>query len=310
MPLKLNYHRYDIFTTTRFLGNPLAIVHVPASASLTQEHKQCIAREFNLSETTFVHEEEPGMQIQTTFRTDIFTPHTEIPFAGHPTIGTGFHLLSTRQDNDVTLRIKAGDTVVTRTGEASVRLRVPVDFKIHSALKIDNLIIKQTHLSADDFTERSKMIPIASIVKGMNFFILEVNDVDVLGRMYPYSEDITIPSTHLGAWSGSQTETTLIHVYAYTVIEESDQIRIRARMFSWAGHEDPATGSAACTLGSYLASKKGKGKWRFEITQGVEMGRKSEIVVIVEIGDGNVVENVQLEGSAVKVMEGSLTLDA
>ncbi|KAF9266655.1 Diaminopimelate epimerase-like protein [Marasmius fiardii PR-910] len=309
MPLKLNYYQYDIFTTTRFLGNPLAIVHVPPSVFLTQEQKQSIAREFNLSETTFVHDEESGTQAQTIFRTDIFTPHTELPFAGHPTVGTGFHLLSARPDNDVTLRIKAGDTLVTRTGDGSVRLQVPVDFKIHPSLKMEKLIIDQKNLRADDFKERDQ-IPIASIVKGMTFVLLEINDLDGLSRMYPYVEDIVIPSSHLGVWPGSQSETTKALVYAYTVVEEGGQTRIRTRMFAWAGYEDPATGSAACTLGAYLALKKGTGKWRFEITQGVEIGRKSDIMVVAEIGDGNVVEDVRLEGSAIRVMEGSLTLDA
>ncbi|KAL0564011.1 hypothetical protein V5O48_018043 [Marasmius crinis-equi] len=147
MSLKLKYFVYDVFTTAPFSGNPLAIVHIPASASVQQEQKQAIAKEFNLSETTFVHEES-GSPSQSIFRTDIFTIHAELPFAGHPTIGTGFHLLSNHESGNITLRIKAGDTLVTRSDNegGAVRLQVPVDFKVHPVLKVDKLISYQARL--------------------------------------------------------------------------------------------------------------------------------------------------------------------
>ncbi|KAL0567927.1 hypothetical protein V5O48_014069 [Marasmius crinis-equi] len=315
MSLELKYYVYDVFTTTQFRGNPVAIVHIPPSASLTREQKQLITKEFNFSETTFVHEDSETRS-RSIYPTDIFSPYREIPFAGHPTVGTGFHLLSGHPDSEITLRIKAGDTLVKRVeGGGAVHLKVPVDFKVHPSLKVDNLLSYQAGLDpANDVkVKHSENVPIASIVKGMNFFLLELNSVDALGRMNRYPEVITVPTAHLGEWAGlaSLGETSVMITYAYTVLaEDTSTTKIRSRMFSCAGFEDPATGSAASTLGAYLALKKGKGRWRFEITQGVEMGRKSDIVVVADIGDGNAVNSVQLQGSAIKVMEGMLTVAA
>lgn len=83
---KLKYAIVDVFTDKRYAGNPLAIVRVPASCKLTQDQKQNIAREFNLSETTFLHE--PKGDVSDVWTVDIFMVSAELPFAGHPTIGT------------------------------------------------------------------------------------------------------------------------------------------------------------------------------------------------------------------------------
>lgn len=82
---KLDFAVVDVFTNKRYEGNPLAIVRLPASSSVTQEQKQNIAREFNLSETTFLHE--PSGDEQNVWTVDIFMTTAELPFAGHPTIG-------------------------------------------------------------------------------------------------------------------------------------------------------------------------------------------------------------------------------
>lgn len=82
---KLEFAIVDVFTDKRYEGNPLAIVRLPASSKVTQEQKQNIAREFNLSETTFLHE--PTSEESCAWTVDIFTTNAELPFAGHPTIG-------------------------------------------------------------------------------------------------------------------------------------------------------------------------------------------------------------------------------
>jgi PhzF family phenazine biosynthesis protein len=91
---KLEFAIVDVFTDKRYEGNPLAIVRVPASSNLTQEQKQNIAREFNLSETTFLHE--PTGNEFGVWTVDIFTIHEELPFAGHPTIGKLFNFETRR----------------------------------------------------------------------------------------------------------------------------------------------------------------------------------------------------------------------
>jgi PhzF family phenazine biosynthesis protein len=91
--LQLEYAIIDVFTQTRYEGNPLAIVRVPKSCTLSQEQKQTIAREFNLSETTFLHEQDADSPSDV-WKVDIFTVKEELPFAGHPTIGTACFVLS------------------------------------------------------------------------------------------------------------------------------------------------------------------------------------------------------------------------
>jgi PhzF family phenazine biosynthesis protein len=92
-PLQLDYAVIDVFTHTKYEGNPLAIVRVPKSCALSQEQKQTIAQEFNLSETTFLHEQEAGGPSHT-WTVDIFTAKEEVPFAGHPTVGTACFALA------------------------------------------------------------------------------------------------------------------------------------------------------------------------------------------------------------------------
>ena len=90
-PIQLDFITVDVFTQTKYEGNPLAIVKVPSTTTLTQEQKQSIAREFNLSETTFLHEQ-PTEKLS--WKVDIFMTTAELPFAGHPTIGTACYALS------------------------------------------------------------------------------------------------------------------------------------------------------------------------------------------------------------------------
>ncbi|KAJ3549211.1 hypothetical protein NM208_g596 [Fusarium decemcellulare] len=106
--MKIPYTILDVFTETPFKGNPLAVVTIPPGVVLEQVRKQAIAREFNLSETTFVHDvEDPRATNERRF--DIFTPQQELPFAGHPTIGTAVYL----HDQGVqTLVAKAGPIAI------------------------------------------------------------------------------------------------------------------------------------------------------------------------------------------------------
>lgn len=293
MSPKLRFTQLDVFTTTRFAGNPLAIVHLPKDHGLSQSQKQLIAREFNLSETVFLHESDPDSP--TTI--DIFTATEELPFAGHPTVGSGWYLLSQAPHRDsVTLRTKAGDIPVVRES-ARVRLQVPIDFKIHAPYADPSAKSRQTRLtSEDDVNGLDGAEAIASIVKGMTFILLRLSSEDALARLQPQPVRPHVPG--LGDWSG------FVGLYAF--FEREDGV-VRTRMFDGA-LEDPATGSAASTLAGWLATRKGEGKWKFEIVQGVEMGRRSEITVAAEVGSDGEVKRIDLEGEAVQVMEGWLEL--
>jgi PhzF family phenazine biosynthesis protein len=91
-PLQLEFVTVDVFTSKRYEGNPLAIIRIPYGVTVSQEQKQIIAREFNLSETTILHENSPDVY-EDSWTVDIFLTTREIPFAGHPTIGTACYVL-------------------------------------------------------------------------------------------------------------------------------------------------------------------------------------------------------------------------
>ncbi|TFK36255.1 hypothetical protein BDQ12DRAFT_687100 [Crucibulum laeve] len=297
MTSKLRFTKLDVFTSTRFLGNPLAIVHLSADTSnLSQPQKQLIAREFNLSETVFLHEPAPEAK-DGPIVIDIFTTTEELPFAGHPTVGSGSYLLSRAPEKDtITLRTKAGDIPVIRESE-KVRLQVPIDFKVHAPYTEPTAKEFQPRLTSKDyFNGTDGAEAVASIVKGMTFLLLQLSSEDALARMQPFPTRLQIPA--LGDWEG------FVGLYAF--YEREDGV-VRTRMFD-ASLEDPATGSAASTLAGYLAKQKGEGTWKINIIQGVEMGRKSEIEVVVEVDARSEIKRIDLGGGAIQVMEGWIQL--
>ncbi|KAF8651383.1 hypothetical protein AX16_004806 [Volvariella volvacea WC 439] len=331
--LALHYVTLDVFTTTRYQGNPLAIVHVPKNEpALSQEVKQKIAREFNFSETVFLHEEleENGVRrgAEEAVRIDIFTTHEELPFAGHPTVGSGWYLawraLASRSfgtpggesNQGIRLKTKAGEIPVTASSERDIikiRLQVPTDFKIHRSYNPPQLkSVHQTSLiDADYVNGKEGEEALASIVKGMTFSLMELTSEEALGRLRPFPERMTAPG--LGEWEG------FVGLYTFWVDKDNiqtqaggevERVRVRTRMFDGI-EEDPATGSAASTLAGWLAKKRASergvhGRWRFDVVQGVEMGRRSEITVFVEIRDDGEIGKIELEGTAVLVMQGTL----
>ena len=178
-------------------------------------------------------------------------------------------------------------------------MQVPVDFKIHPPFTDPRVKGLQSKAKDGDFVGGTATPPpVASIVKGMSFSLVEVVSEEALARLHPYTSAFEGTKQYLGEWEG------LLAVYAF--FDKGDGV-LRTRMFHGT-LEDPATGSAASTLAGYLAEKKGAGRWKFEIVQGVEMGRRSEIEVEVEVGEGGSVEKIFLGGGAVEVMEGWISV--
>ncbi|KAF8247519.1 Diaminopimelate epimerase-like protein [Wilcoxina mikolae CBS 423.85] len=303
---KLTYTILDVFTTTRYSGNQLAIVNAQSPGTLTTEQQHLITSEFGFAETVFYHPpQEPGC-----IPIRIFSPGEEIPFAGHPTIGTGFYFLSglsaDAPRDAITLLTKAGKVPITRNpSTGSVRVQVPIDFKIHPVVDLPSVKTLQGNLNAADYVVDK--LPVVSIVKGMNCVFLELSSEDAVSRLGPYAKPPVLPEGHMGEWDTG----TGVMVYAFFVQEEGEVTKVRTRMFYGAGNEDAATGSAASALSGWLAVRNGGGgsrRRRFEILQGVEMKRSSEISVEVEVGEGGEVVGVAIEGKAVKVMEGQLEI--
>ncbi|MCJ1253983.1 hypothetical protein MMC24_001797 [Lignoscripta atroalba] len=306
----------DVFTTERFTGNPLAIVNVPQDLALDQSQKQAIAREFNLSETVFLHEDDGALEGR---RLDIFTPTQELPFAGHPVIGAIcyigqiIHKLEEAVET-VVLRTKAGTITAeynSYVDRRSTVAEIPQDVHIHRArVELASVFEAQPQLieSMNIGSPKDVSYPVVSIVKGMTFILIEVPDIQSgLERLQVDRPGISSRAFDLDeAWSP-----TWVGAYYYAVLptEKEGLTNVRARMIEPTIGEDPATGSAACTLASYLALQAAGGSttYKYEVEQGVEMGRRSHITVHVSLDEnGTAVKKVLLSGTAVLVTQGSL----
>ncbi|KAK0609749.1 Diaminopimelate epimerase-like protein [Bombardia bombarda] len=324
--INLSFVTLDVFTSTRFLGNPLAVVFIPAAqrSLIGQETKQRIAREFNLSETVFLHtlDNEPSTDV-TVREIDIFTIEKELPFAGHPTIGSAYLVLHHLGWSHVdTLLTKAGPIVIKTLAQqpGSVQAAIPHAVHIHrhtlgDMVRNGSAEIGVTVMRAlsDDGAIRNAELdgPVVSIVRGMTFLLVELPSLGHLAKVS------TAKRLNFGKVAGLLDEgewgSGFVSRYYYvpTTATETDgdgkkTWEMQTRMVEL-GFEDPATGSAACTLASYLAIKgKTVAGAHLAITQGVEMGRESDIVVdvIAKEKDGEVViDELFLGGTAGVVMK-------
>jgi PhzF family phenazine biosynthesis protein len=302
--MKLSFATLDVFTSTRYTGNPVAIVQVPAELKtiLTQTRKQAIASEFNLSETVFLHlppadadtDTESSSSSCTEIHIDIFTALAEVPFAGHPTVGTAHYLLNTLSLPTSTIITKAGAISVSSDPEIkAVNVQVPQDFHIHDVTYTSDLL--------------GQPAPTVSIVRGMSFILVQLPDLATLAKASEnLNGDTYNPSALDEGWREGLSGTLY---FVQMGREESGREVYRTRMFGW--REDPGTGSASCALGCWLAGQEGREKSRYMFVQGVEMGRRNEILVEVDAGreKGEGVQILVLSGRAVGVMEGKLEVE-
>ncbi|KAL9013591.1 MAG: hypothetical protein Q9173_001733 [Seirophora scorigena] len=310
----LHFVTLDVFTRERFKGNPLAIVELLHENHLGQETKQLIAREFNFSETVFLHP--PSTEGEDYDRKcDIFTKTEELPFAGHPTIGT---LVSLCRDGDaarntvqsITLQTKAGPIRASFDHHIGVaEANVPHNVRIHrTPVPVASIIDAQPSLSRSA-VGLGESCPLVSIVKGMTFMLVDVQEAANLAQLAVGGPRIDPKAVR---WDDGWASFTA--PYFYRMVSEDEaatRVRIRSRMIEHTVGEDPATGSAASALAAYLALQRGRAAatYTFSIEQGVEMGRHSDIGVAVTLDDrGKSVRSVSLSGSAVVVSQGTMCL--
>ena len=298
----------DVFTAVPFKGNQLAIVRVPQNVSLTQQAKQIMAKEFNFSETIFLHDwknsSDQDMPIE------IFTPTTELPFAGHPVIGAANYVCQyLMQGSDkLTMLCKAGRLLAQYNRKNQIaEVEVPADVRVH-----EHAVSGRAVLKAQNYLSRTSIVtsemPVVSFVKGMSFILIRLPSVQ--GHLEKVEADgatVDVSPVTLD----EDFAPSFVGCYFYTIISQPDEspTRVRTRMIEPKIGEDSATGSAACTLASYLSLKEHKlGKTHhFAIEQGVEMGRASEICVQVTVAaETNVIERVVLGGRAVLISQGSI----
>lgn len=277
----------------------------------SRSQKQIIAREFNYSETTFIHTPPTTFKDPSTgasipeWTVDIFLTDCEVPFAGHPTIGTAVHALSglgKPSDEAVKgrFKVKAGNIdLVYQNGEA--RAGIPFDIRKHSApYNVDSLWALQPKLKEHVKGKPPKAMDVISIVRGMSFIYVQLESLEELGSVSLHAGR---PSTKLDE---DFNEGILMSMYYVLLPANEDAVvRLRTRMIEGT-FEDPATGSASCGLGALLAMKEGLkgGKRKYEMVQAVEIGRKSDIGVEITMNESGHVHAVDLIGLAVGVMEG------
>ncbi|MGM4910820.1 PhzF family phenazine biosynthesis protein [Rhizobium sp. 768_B6_N1_8] len=303
--MALSYSVYDVFTDTKLAGNPLAVIF--DGEGLDDAAMQAVARETNLSETVFV---QPANNPAYTARIRIFTPGRELPFAGHPTVGTAIalaekahgagtlDLVSVLEENVGPVRC----AVRLRDGEASFaefdlprksqQIPLPLD-KLGIA---DALSLKTTEIGFENH--------VPSIWSaGVPFLMVPVHDVGAAERLEfdPQLWEKTVPFV----------DGALASAYIYCRGGVNHVAKFHARMFaSGMGiSEDPATGSAAAALSGAINhfDRLTDGHHPILIEQGLEMGRPSFIHLHMDI-EGGTISNARIGGQAVRIATGTLDL--
>ncbi|KAF2687934.1 Diaminopimelate epimerase-like protein [Lentithecium fluviatile CBS 122367] len=316
--LQLDYAIVDVFTHTKYAGNPLAIVRVPKACALSQEQKQTIAREFNLSETAFLHEKVAGSDSEG-WTVDIFTVKEELPFAGHPTVGTACFVLSdvARElgENghvDAMFNLKAGPVQLKYdAAEKTAQAAIPHDVRIHKQTWSRHELFRFQPRLAEAYHKGEVNVkdqfPIVSIVKGMTFVLVELESLEALQRVG--LSGLSLSSKEMGLDEGWSRTFVGMYFFIWVGNGSDGEKRLRTRMIEGT-LEDPATGSAASALAAYLSLVEGAPYQRlvFTLTQGVEMGRRSDIHIQVLMKEESGIDKVILGGGAVQVMEGRLTI--
>lgn len=298
--MKYRYYTCDVFTGSRFGGNQLAVL--PEAKGISDRQMQQVAREFNFSETTFVLPAEQGKDR----RVRIFTPTREIPFAGHPNVGTAFVLATIGAfgkidaPRTVTFEEKAGPVPVSirrQDGTFSCELTAPEGLSLGKTIPAD-LLATAVSLTPGDVVTTTHLPQVASV--GLPFLMAELKDRAALGRA-------RINATGFDA---IQAQGVLPDIHMYT--RSGDDFDVRARMFAPVDGvpEDPATGSANCALAGLLRhygpATDGIASWR--IAQGVEMGRPSVLEARAEKRGGKVVA-AWVGGTSVMVSEGTIEVE-
>src|SRR5579884_1702989 len=283
----------DAFASKALERNTLAVF--PHADGLTDSEMQSVAKEMNLSETTFVFRRDPAIERERGIRVRIFTVSEELPFAGHPTLGTAFVLRGESGAPEVALDLNVGKIPVSFEQQSSgvfgeMRQRDPEFGQTHD----HEAVARVTGLRTE---ELDGDLPIQTISTGVPFTVVPVRRLETMQRL---QINFTQSAEYLERSGGK---------FFFFVSRETvdPAARLHARMIFYNG-EDPATGSASgCAAAWAVQYGVAKPDERVLIEQGIEMKRPSRIFVRASKKDGRV-ENVRVGGNAVEVMRGELTL--
>ncbi|MGD2067898.1 MAG: PhzF family phenazine biosynthesis protein [Gemmatimonadota bacterium] len=311
---ELTFHTVDVFTDRVFGGNPLGIF--PDAGELPDALMQSVAREMNLSETVFLaRPPTPGGP----WPVRIFTPAVEVPFAGHPTIGTALFLAQTgRVDlpeggGTIVLREKVGPVPV----DVEVEGNRPARARLSAAVPPEH---RECPWSAEELGTMLSLPPDAIgcpagtvegveplepelVSAGLPFVVVPVRDLDAARRA----------RLDTGSWERRTTGAWSRMMYVVSPEAEGPGVDLHVRMFAPAAGvpEDPATGSAGVALAAFLGRRcppaTGVRTFRWTVEQGLEMGRPSRLEIEADVTDGSV-EAVRVGGRSVPVSSGTMTV--
>lgn len=300
------FYQLDVFTSTPLSGNPLAVF--PDGAGLSDASMQAIAREMNLSETTFVL---PSTKASKRIR--IFTPQAELPLAGHPIIGTWWLLA----EKKLVALPASGPAEVTQETGAGV---LPVDLELKDGRPTRVVMTQTLPEFGDTVTDVGKLgkalggngrtvkkTPAPQVVStAVPQLMVPIKSLEVL-RNLPSGGTGTALAALLRKYG---TDCAML----YTLDTESPEATVHCRMFApgLGVPEDPATGSASGALGCYLVwhnvVRPHGGIANIVVEQGLEIGRPSRIHVEVTVGNGGEITEVRVGGTAVTIIEGEVRL--
>ncbi len=292
-PRRYRFVQFDVFTSRPLEGNPLAVF--PDARGLADSEMQALAREMNLSETTFILPRDVAEERARGTRVRIFTVAEELPFAGHPTLGTAFYLRGISGADQVWLDLNVGKIPVSFTAQrgtvfGEMRQRDPEFGERHAAAPIASL----AGLAVEDL---DASLPIQTVSTGIAFVIVPVRTLEAMARL-------RVDQGRAAEYAAHSDGKFFYFVSRQTV---NHTARLHARMLFYNG-EDPATGSAAGCAAAWMAEQRvAECGERVLIEQGIECRRPSQIWVAAERADGRVV-NVRVGGHAVEVARGEMLL--
>jgi len=286
--------QWDVFSSNPLEGNSLAVFS--DARGLTDAEMQAIAKEMNLSETTFVFPRDPNTERESGVRVRIFTVQEELPFAGHPTLGTAFSIRNGRTAKEIALELNVGKVPVRfeqTQGQPVFGEMTQVD-PVFGAVHEGEAVARATGLNVDDF---DSSLPIQTVSTGLPFTVTPLKSLAVIQKM---RVDLHRASEYLERTGGR---------FFYFVTRETvdSAAGLHARMLFYNG-EDPATGSAAgCTAAWMVEHGVAQPEQRVLIEQGIEMQRPSRIFVRASKHDNRIV-NVRVGGNAIEVIRGEVFL--
>lgn len=296
----------DVFTQTPLAGNPLAIF--TDAQGLNDGEMQALAREMNLSETTFILPRDAATEAREGKKVRIFTVEQELPFAGHPTLGTALYLYASESNSqksaEITLDLKTGKVPVRFTADSDNAGRQRVDGRVFGEMRQRDPefgpafsreeVARVIGIAADEIPSEW---PIQSVSTGLAFTIVPFRNRQTLSDLkFSYTQ------------AAEFLKKTGANFFYFLCPERRDgRLDARARMFFYGG-EDPATGSAAgCAVSWMVHHGVAKSDEQVVISQGVECRRPSDMYVRATREAGRVT-NVGVGGYAVEILRGIVVL--